>query len=75
MHTGHTTNRYAGNPAAVFALKPHLVWCPKYRRKVLTGQPPDRSCRATPAGVDHQVDGSSTAPALKVIKKNGCPSH
>lgn len=29
--------RYARNSGAVFSLKYHLVWCPKYRRKVLTG--------------------------------------
>ncbi len=30
------TDRYAKNVGAVFALKYHLVWCPKYRRPVLT---------------------------------------
>lgn len=29
--------RYAKNAGAVFTLKLHIVWCPKYRRKVLTG--------------------------------------
>ena len=28
--------RYAKNAGAVHALKYHLVWCPKYRRPVLT---------------------------------------
>jgi putative transposase len=28
-------SRYAKNPGAVFSLKYHLVWCPKYRRPVL----------------------------------------
>jgi putative transposase len=28
-------SRYAKNPGAVFSLKYHLVWCPKYRRAVL----------------------------------------
>jgi putative transposase len=28
--------RYARNASAVFSLKFHLVWCPKYRRPVLT---------------------------------------
>jgi len=27
--------RYRTNAGAVFSLKYHLVWCPKYRRKVL----------------------------------------
>lgn len=29
--------RYKHNAGAVFSLKYHLVWCPKYRKKVLTG--------------------------------------
>jgi len=29
-------NRYAKNAGAVFSLKLHIIWCPKYRRKVLT---------------------------------------
>ncbi|KDM68705.1 IS200/IS605 family transposase [Acidiphilium sp. JA12-A1] len=28
--------RYARNAGAVFSLKFHVVWCPKYRRPVLT---------------------------------------
>jgi putative transposase len=30
-------DRYRRNAGAVFSLKYHLVWCPKYRRGVLTG--------------------------------------
>jgi putative transposase len=30
------TARYARNAGAVFSLKFHVVWCPKYRRPVLT---------------------------------------
>jgi len=30
-------NRYAKNKGAVFSLKYHIVWFPKYRRPVLTG--------------------------------------
>ena len=30
--------RYAKNAGAIFSLKVHLVWCPKYRRKVLEGE-------------------------------------
>lgn len=29
-------DRYARNAGAVFSLKYHVVWCPKYRRAVLT---------------------------------------
>ena len=29
--------RYVKNAGSVFSLKLHLVWCPKYRRKVLVG--------------------------------------
>lgn len=30
-------NTYWKNAGAVFILKYHIVWCPKYRRKVLVG--------------------------------------
>lgn len=30
--------RYRKNAGAVFSLKYHLVWCPKYRRPVLVGE-------------------------------------
>ena len=32
-----TDSRYSKNAGAVFSLKYHIVWCPKYRRKVLVG--------------------------------------
>ena len=34
--------RYRRNAGSVFALKYHLVWCPKYRRSVLVGPVEDR---------------------------------
>jgi putative transposase len=30
--------RYRRNTGCVYSLKYHLVWCPKYRRKVLVGE-------------------------------------
>ena len=30
--------RYRRNAGCVYSLKYHLVWCPKYRRKVLVGE-------------------------------------
>lgn len=30
--------RYRCNAGSVYSLKYHLVWCPKYRRKVLSGE-------------------------------------
>jgi putative transposase len=32
------TARYRRNAGSVYSLKYHVVWCPKYRRSVLTGQ-------------------------------------
>jgi len=32
-----TDTRYQRNSGSVYSLKYHLVWCPKYRRKVLVG--------------------------------------
>jgi putative transposase len=37
--------RYATNAGAVFSLKYHIVWCPKYRRKVLV-RPVDSRLKA-----------------------------
>jgi putative transposase len=34
---GGMDQRYAKNAGAIFSLKYHIVWCPKYRRPVLTG--------------------------------------
>lgn len=34
--------RYSKNAGAVFSLKYHLVWCPKYRRAVLVDDVADR---------------------------------
>jgi len=31
-------SRYRKNAGAAFSLKYHVVWCPKYRRRVLEGQ-------------------------------------
>jgi putative transposase len=35
-------SRYAKNAGAVFSLKYHVVWCPKYRRPVLVEAVADR---------------------------------
>jgi putative transposase len=35
-------SRYAQNAGAVFSLKYHVVWCPKYRRPVLVDAVADR---------------------------------
>ena len=35
-------DRYAKNAGAIFSLKVHLVWCPKYRRKVLIDEVDER---------------------------------
>ena len=37
MLTGAADSRYSKNAGAVISLKYHIVWCPKYRRKVLVG--------------------------------------
>jgi putative transposase len=38
----YMTPRYSKNAGAVFSLKAHLVWCPKYRRKVLVNAVAER---------------------------------
>jgi len=39
------SERYARNLGAVFSLKYHIVWCPKYRRSVLV-KPVDARLKA-----------------------------
>lgn len=33
-----THDRYSRNTGAVYSLQYHIVWCPKYRRKVIVGE-------------------------------------
>lgn len=51
--------RYAKNAGAVFSLKYHVVWCPKYRRPVLT--PP--------------VDGRLKALLTEIADEHGMTIH
>jgi putative transposase len=38
MYNDSMDARYSKNAGAVFSLKYHIVWCPKYRRQVLVGE-------------------------------------
>ena len=42
IYWGMTTERYRRNAGAVYSLKYHIVWCPKYRRAVLVDSIADR---------------------------------
>src|SRR5215471_3479404 len=46
------SEKYAKNAGAVFSLKYHLVWCPKYRRPVLV-KPPEGSAATEGHGTGH----------------------
>jgi putative transposase len=48
-------SRYAKNAGAVFSLKYHLVWCPKYRRPVLI-RPVDARLKALLKDVAREHD-------------------
>src|SRR3712207_2252427 len=56
--------RYRRNPGATFSLKYHLVWCPKFRRPVLT-PPFDTRLKE----IIHEVasEAEMTIHALKVM--------
>jgi putative transposase len=56
--------RYAKNAGAVFSLKFHLVWCPKYRRPVLVG-PVEARLRALLFEVATQL--GATIHALEIM--------
>jgi putative transposase len=52
--------RYAKNAGAVFSLRYHLVWCPKYRRSVLCGGVDDR-LREVIAEVSREIEAEVLA--------------
>lgn len=57
-------SKYRKNAGAVFSLKYHIVWCPKYRRKVLDKQIADRLeelLRQKTSGLNMQIH------ALKIM--------
>ncbi|MBI5326990.1 MAG: IS200/IS605 family transposase [Deltaproteobacteria bacterium] len=46
---------YKSNNNVVYSCKYHVVWCPKYRRKVLTGEVADRLKKLIrQIAIDHQ---------------------
>jgi putative transposase len=49
------SSRYSKNAGALFSLKYHIVWCPKYRRRVLEG-PVEERFRALVAEVARELD-------------------
>lgn len=57
-------DRYAKNAGAVFALKYHIVWCPKYRRPVLV-PPIDARLKELLAAI--AVDHAMTLHAVEVM--------
>jgi putative transposase len=59
-----STPRYRINAGAVFTLKVHLGWCPKYRHPVLTGPVVDR-LRALLTARAAELD--ATIEALEVL--------
>jgi putative transposase len=57
-------NRYSKNAGAVFSLKLHIVWCPKYRRPVLTG---DIGVRLSELLHDKAAELEMTIHALEIM--------
>src|SRR5215813_13849461 len=70
--------RYAKNAGAVFNLSYHVVWCPKYRRKVLVGDVEQRlSIFCMPRhrsgeGVNHHYYYGLRAPPPPVWTRTPC---
>jgi putative transposase len=56
--------RYARNAGAVFSLKYHLVWCPKYRRPVLVG---DVAARLKVLLTEKAAEMGATLHAMEVM--------
>ena len=59
--------RYAKNAGAVFSLKLHIVWCPKYRRKVLTDAIAQR--------LEHLLKSKTDELELKIHALEIMPDH
>ena len=57
-------SRYAKNAGAVFTLKYHVVFCPKYRRPVLT---PDVEARLRQLLAEKAAELDMTIHALKIM--------
>ncbi len=60
-------NRWKISKTAVFNLSYHLIWCPKYRRKVLVGDIKDRLIEL--------IDEKATELKLEVVEANIQPDH
>src|SRR5688572_4976575 len=56
--------RYAQNAGAIFSLKYHLVWCPKYRRPVLVG---DVAARLKVLLTEKAAEMGATLHAMEVM--------
>ena len=61
---GMVDTRYRRNASAVFSLKYHLVWCPKYRRSVLGG---DVGVRLRELLAEKAAELGATVHALEVM--------
>src|ERR1700674_868492 len=72
-------NRYRVNAGSVFSLEYHLVWCPKYRKRILIGReefPPPHPgvfMRAAEKWVPHSAKrGACESYRAKVFVYRGC---
>lgn len=62
--SGMAQPRYAHNAGAVFSLKYHLVWCPKYRRPVVVG---DVASRLKVLLAEKAAEMGATLHAMEVL--------
>jgi len=78
-HTRFVSERYAKNAGAVFSLKYHVVWCPKYRRSVLVKPVDTRlktSWRLCPTTCICSWSGSPTICVAEIVNGlKGFTSH
>lgn len=56
--------RYRTNAGAIFSLKYHVIWCPKYRRPVLVG---DVAARLKTLLTEKAAEIGATVHALEVL--------
>lgn len=59
--------KYKSNNNVVYSCKYHVVWCPKYRRKVLVGQIAER--------LKDELQEAASTISVKIIEMEIMPDH
>jgi len=67
LYNGFVRDGYKSNHNVMYSCKYHVVWCPKYRRKVLTGQIAER--------LKEIVQGVAAETEAEILEIDVMPDH